>query len=72
MHWSLDVTIHEDDIRIYAGYAAEDLATVRKIARNALKQEKPRKLSLKNKRALCAMKSDYLMQVLNCGVRGVS
>lgn len=72
VHWSLDVTFHEDDIRIYAGYAAENLATVRKIALNALKQEKTRKLSLKNKRALCAMKSDYLMQVLNCVVSDVS
>ena len=72
VHWSLDVTFHEDDIRIYTGYAAENLATVRKIALNALKQEKTRKLSLKNKRALCAMKSDYLMQVLNCVVSDVS
>ena len=66
------MTFHEDDIRIYAGYGAENLATVRKIALNALKQEKTMRLSLKHKRALCAMKSDYLMQVLNCGVRGVS
>ena len=72
VHWSLDVTFHEDDIRIYAGYAAENLATVRKIALNALKQERTRKLSLKNKRALCAMKSDYLMQVLTCIVSDVS
>jgi predicted transposase YbfD/YdcC len=71
VHWSLDVTFHEDDIRIYNGYAAENLATVRKIALNALKQEKTRKLSLKNKRALCAMKSDYLMQVLNCVVSDI-
>ena len=72
LHWSLDVTFHEDDIRIYDGYAAENLATVRKIALNALKQERTRKLSLKNKRALCAMKSDYLMQVLTCIVSDVS
>jgi len=72
VHWSLDVTFHEDDIRIYTGYAAENLATVRKIALNALKQEKTRKLSLKNKRALCAMKSDYLLQVLNCAVSDLS
>ena len=72
VHWSLDVTFHEDDIRIYAGYGAENLATVRKIARNALKQEKTRKLSLKNKRALCAIKPDYLMHVLECGVKDVS
>jgi predicted transposase YbfD/YdcC len=68
VHWSLDVTFHEDDIRIYDGYGAENLATVRKIALNALKQEKTRRLSLKNKRALCAMKSEYLMRVLECVV----
>ena len=72
VHWSLDVTFHEDDIRIYNGYGAENLATVRKIALNALKQEKTRKLSLKNKRILCAMKSDYLMQVLECVMNNVS
>src|SRR5215213_6434965 len=72
VHWSLDVTFHEDDIRIYAGYGAENLATVRKIALNALRQEKTRKLSLKNKRALCAMKSDYLMRVLECVMNDVS
>ena len=68
VHWSLDVTFHEDDIRIYDRHGAENLATVRKIALNALKQEKTRKLSLKNKRALCAMKSEYLLQVLECVV----
>ena len=72
VHWSLDVTFHEDDIRIYAGYGAENLATVRKIALNALKQEKTRKLSLKNKRALCAMNPDYLLQVLECAMNDVS
>jgi predicted transposase YbfD/YdcC len=68
VHWSLDVTFHEDNIRIYDGYGAENLATVRKIALNALKQEKTRKLSLKNKRALCAMNSEYLTRVLGCVV----
>ena len=72
VHWSLDVTFHEDDIRIYDRYGAENLATVRKIALNALKQEKTRKLSLKNKRALCAMNSEYLVRVLGCVVNEVS
>jgi predicted transposase YbfD/YdcC len=72
VHWSLDVTFHEDDMRIYARYGAENLATVRKIALNALKQEKTRKLSLKKKRALCAMKSEYLIQVLEGVVNEVS
>jgi predicted transposase YbfD/YdcC len=68
VHWSLDVTFREDDIHIYNGYGAENLATVRKIALNALKQERTRKLSLKNKRALCAMNSEYLTRVLECVV----
>lgn len=71
VHWSLDVTFHEDDIHIYNGYGAENLATVRKIALNALKQDKTRKLSLKNKRALCAMNFEYLMRVLGCVVNEV-
>ena len=66
VHWSLDITFHEDAIRIYDGYGAENLATVRRIALNALKQEKTRKLSLRNKRALCSMNPEYLMNVLGC------
>jgi len=68
VHWSLDITFHEDAIRIYDGYGAENLATVRRIALNALKQEKTRKLSLRNKRALCSMNPEYLMNVLGCVV----
>ena len=62
------MTFHEDAMGIYDGHGAENLATVRKIALNALKQEKTRKLSLKNKRAVCAMNSDYLTRVLGCVV----
>jgi predicted transposase YbfD/YdcC len=64
VHWVLDVTFHEDAIRIYDGYGAENLATVRKMALNALTRENTRKLSMKKKRALCSMKPEYMMKVL--------
>jgi predicted transposase YbfD/YdcC len=66
VHWILDVTFHEDALRVYDERGAQNLATTRKIALNMLKQEKTKKLSIKNKRALCAMNSEYLKKVLSC------
>ena len=37
LHWVLDVTFYEDQCRVRIGYAAENLAAIRKIALNALK-----------------------------------
>jgi len=66
VHWSLDVTFHEDSIRIYDGYGAENLAVVRKIALNTITRDKTRKLSIKKKRALFAIDPNYRMQILAC------
>ncbi len=37
--WSLDVTFREDDSRVGVGHASENLALVRKMTHNLLKQE---------------------------------
>lgn len=68
VHWSLDVTFHEDAIRIYDGYGAENLATVRRIALNVLKRDTTRRLSIRNKRRLCVIKPEYLIHILGCVV----
>lgn len=68
VHWVLDVTFHEDLSRIRAGHAAENVAVVRHIALNLLRQTPataprgPR--SLKAKRLKAAWDTDYLLHIL--------
>ena len=68
VHWSLDVTFHEDSSRIYDGYGAANISTVRKIALNILTQDKTKRLSLRKKRILCSMNPNYLEEVLRNAV----
>lgn len=68
VHWVLDVTFHEDTSRIRSGHAAENVAVLRHIALNLLRQTPtmpprgPR--SLKAKRLKAAWDTDYLLQIL--------
>ena len=65
VHWVLDVTFHEDQSRIRAGYAAENFAVLRHIALNLLHQQKTKRLSVKAKRLRAGWDADYLLQVLH-------
>lgn len=64
LHWSLDVTFHEDACRLRKGAGAQNFAVLRHIALNLLKQEKSAKLSLKAKRLKAGWDEDYLLKVL--------
>lgn len=64
LHWSLDVTFREDQSRARTRYAAQNLATLRRLALNLVKNDKTRKLPLRQKRMLAAMDHDYLKQLL--------
>ena len=64
LHWSLDVTFREDQSRARTRYAAQNLATLRRLALNLVKNDKTRKLPLRQKRMLAAMNHDYLKQLL--------
>ncbi|WP_411354729.1 ISAs1 family transposase [Xenorhabdus khoisanae] len=66
LHWVLDATFHEDDCQIYRENAAENIAILRRIALNILKQEGS-KLSIRKKRMRAWMKTQFLEQVLQAG-----
>jgi predicted transposase YbfD/YdcC len=65
VHWVLDVTFHEDQSRIRAGYAAENFAVLRHIALNLLRQQATKRSSIKGRRLKAAWDTDYLLQVLH-------
>lgn len=65
LHWQLDVSFDEDHCRIRKGHAAENLAVLRHIALNLLKQEKSLKAGIKTKRLKAAWDDRYRAKVLN-------
>ena len=67
LHWSLDASFDEDHSRVRAGNAAENLATIRRIALNLLKQEKINARGITCKRKRAEWDHEYLLTVLNGG-----
>lgn len=65
LHWCLDIGFREDECRSRTGNAAENLATVRHLGLNLLKQEKNSKRSIKGKRLKAGWDENYLLKVLN-------
>jgi predicted transposase YbfD/YdcC len=65
LHWSLDVTFNEDRCRIRKEHAPENVAAVRHIALNLLRQEHSYQISLRQKRLLCGLDEHYLLTVLS-------
>ena len=64
LHWVLDVCFREDDCRIKAANATENMATLRHMALNLLKQEQSCKRGIKTKRLKAGWDEDYLLKVL--------
>jgi predicted transposase YbfD/YdcC len=64
LHWILDVQFNEDQSRVRKGHAAENLARVRRIALNLLKQEKTCKKGMAIKRLKAGWDTHYLLKVL--------
>jgi predicted transposase YbfD/YdcC len=65
LHWSLDVTFNADRSRIRKEHAAENMAAVRHVALNLLRQEHSHQISLRQKRLLCGLDDNYLLRVLS-------
>ena len=64
LHWILDVAFNEDQSRIRSGHAAENMATMRKIAHNALKQDTSQKVGVKAKRLKAGWDDKYMERIL--------
>jgi predicted transposase YbfD/YdcC len=64
LHWIMDVNFGEDQSRARAGYAAQNLATLRRLALNLLKKEK-KKRSVRGKQLDAGWDNTYLLKVLS-------
>ena len=64
MHWTLDIAFREDESRVRIGHAAENLAVLRHMALNVLKQEKTAKVGIKTKRLKAGWDETYLLRLL--------
>lgn len=68
LHWVLDVAMNEDHSRVRKDQAPENLAVLRHIALNLLKQEKTAKGGIHAKQLQAAWKEDYLLKVLSTAI----
>lgn len=64
LHWVLDVCFGEDQSRAREGYAAENLATLRRLALNLLKREKTKKRGIRGKMLNASWDHPYLLTLL--------
>ena len=64
VHWVLDIAFREDESRVRKGNGAQNLAVLRHIALNLLRQEKSAKCGVKAKRLKAGWSEAYLLKVL--------
>lgn len=69
LHWVLDLAFREDESRVRKDNAPENLASLRHIALNLIKQESTVKKSIKSKRLKAGWDNDYLARVLFKGAQ---
>ena len=69
LHWVLDIAFREDDSRVRMGHGPQNLATLRHMAVNLLKQEKSAKGGIHAKRMQAAWDNEYLVKVLSGSTR---
>lgn len=65
LHWVLDLAFREDELRVRAGNAPENVALIRKLTHNLLQQEKTLKRGIKTRRRVAGWDRSYLLKVLN-------
>jgi predicted transposase YbfD/YdcC len=65
LHWVLDVVFDEDHSRIRKDNAPQNMAVIRQMALNLLKNEKTAKGGVQSKRLQAALDENYLLKVLS-------
>lgn len=63
LHWVLDIAFREDESRVRKDHGPENLAILRRIALNLLKQDTTVKRGIKTKRLVAAWNNDFLLQL---------
>lgn len=64
LHWVLDVAFDEDGCRVRKDHAPQNLATLRKLALNLLRQDQKAKCGVKARRKIAGWDDDYLLLLL--------
>jgi predicted transposase YbfD/YdcC len=64
VHWCLDVAFDEDGSRARKDHSAENLAVLRRLALNLLRQDNLAKSGLKARRLHAGWNNDYLLRIL--------
>lgn len=67
LHWVLDIAFCEDDSRLRRDHAPHNMALLRHIALNLLKQELSLKVGIKARRKRAGWDNAYLLKVLSAG-----
>lgn len=67
LHWSLDMAFREDDSRIRKDNSPENIAIIRHMTLNMLKNEKTYKQGIKAKRKRAGWDKAFLLKVLDVG-----
>ena len=63
LHWTLDVSFHEDRSRKRDENAAQNFSMLNRIALNRIKNEQSKKRSVKGKRLDAGWNNDYLLKI---------
>ncbi len=64
LHWNLDVSFGEVQCRVRKNHAPQNMATLRQIRHNLLKNENTLKVGIRGKRLNAGGNEDYLRKVL--------
>ncbi len=64
LHWVLDVAFGEDECRTRKDHASQNLATLRKLTLNLLRQDTQAKCGVKARRKMAGWDDDYLLHIL--------
>ncbi len=64
LHWVLDIAFREDESRVRHGHASQNLAVLRRLALNLLRQESTAKIGTKAKRLKASWDEAYLLKLL--------